>query len=83
MLELYLSPLREISDVFLFSNTTSELILEILSLYLGVFCSHVYMYILCVPGPRRRSEGASDLLELSLWMVVSNHVGAGNRTLIL
>ena len=35
---------------------------------------------MCVPGAHRGQKRASDPLELELWMVISNDVGAGNQT---
>lgn len=47
--------------------------------FLGLFhCT--CMYITCMPGALRVHKMAPDLLELELWVVVSDHVGSANQT---
>lgn len=40
------------------------------------FCLHIYVCIMCVPGPHEVQKMLSGLLELELRMVVSHRVGA-------
>lgn len=54
-----------------------------LNLYVQIFCLHVYMCTMCMSGTRGSRKRVSHLLELELLMVLSHHVGAENRALVL
>ena len=45
-----------------------------------MFCLHISICTMCVPGAYGSQKRALDLLELKLQMVVNYHVSAGNRT---
>jgi hypothetical protein len=42
-----------------------------------VFCLHLYMYTMCIPGAQRGQKRVSEALQLKLQIVVSHHVTAG------
>lgn len=46
-----------------------------------VFCLHVYLCNICVPGTHKGQQKASDLLELELQTIMSHYVGAGSQIL--
>jgi hypothetical protein len=47
-------------------------------LCIGVFCLHVCMCTMCMPGACDQKK-VPDPLELELWMVVSHHLSSGNK----
>uniref|UniRef100_A0A8C8ULU8 Uncharacterized protein n=1 Tax=Peromyscus maniculatus bairdii TaxID=230844 RepID=A0A8C8ULU8_PERMB len=48
-----------------------------------VFCLHVCLGIVCIPGSHRSQKRRSDLLEMELQIIVRCHVGARNQTPVL
>lgn len=57
--------------------------LKKITLYVRMFCLHVYMWVVCLPGAKGGWKRASDLVKLELQIVVKHHVVAGNRTLVI
>lgn len=45
-----------------------------------VFCLHIFLYITCVPDAHVNQKKAQGPLDLELQTVVSDNVGAENRT---
>lgn len=55
---------------------------------LFILCIWVLPYIvclpsMCVPAACESQKRVSNALELQLWIVVSHHVGVGNRTQVV
>lgn len=44
-----------------------------------MFCLHVCLCIMCMPGAHKSQKKALDPLPLELQKIVSCHVGAGNN----
>lgn len=55
---------------------------DLFILCLLMFCLHVCMCTVWVPGARG-GQKATDPLELELWVIVSRYVGSGNQTQVL
>lgn len=47
--------------------------------FFRLFCLHVCLCIMCLPGTCRDQKWASDLLELELWAVVNPMSGLGTK----
>jgi hypothetical protein len=70
----------------MFFNVLDILLMDNHQFCVWAFCLHVYQCTTCVPGALgtlRGQKRASAPLELELWVVVGNWVGAVNQTLVL
>lgn len=52
--------------------------LFIFILWICMFCLHICMSTICVPGALEIQKRTLCPLELELWMIVGHHVGSGN-----